>query len=169
MKRMLILTALLAPTLAYAATSPLSPHDANQPIHVSSDNFVAEKNPATAGGITGTYSGNVIIVQGDNKMRSDTVRILVVNDKPQKIFFNGNVVVNSPSGTATGDAGVYDVAPRLVTLTGHVVLTKEKNVMRGAQLTVNLVTGIAQLGGGANGTHGRVQGLFTPPPQSGSK
>jgi lipopolysaccharide export system protein LptA len=169
MRRTLILTALLAPTLAYAATSPLSPHDANQPIHVSSDNFVAEKNPVSAGGITGTYSGNVIIVQGDNKMRSDTVRILVVNDKPQKIFFNGNVVVNSPSGTATGDAGVYDVAPRLVTLTGHVVLTKEKNVMRGAQLTVNLVTGIAQLGGGANGTHGRVQGLFTPPPQSGSK
>jgi lipopolysaccharide export system protein LptA len=169
MKRALILAALLAPTSAAAATSPLSPRDANQPIHVSSDNFVAAKNPATAGGITGTYSGNVIIVQGDNKMRSDTVRILVVNDKPQKIFFNGNVVVNSPSGTATGDAGVYDVVPRLVTLTGHVVLTKEKNVMRGAQLTVNLVTGIAQLGGGANGTHGRVQGLFTPPPQSGSK
>ena len=169
MKRILIFTALLVPTFASAATSPLSSHDANQPIHVSSDNFVAEKNPATAGGVTGTYSGNVIITQGDNKMRSDTVRILVVNDKPQKIFFNGNVVVNSPSGTATGDAGVYDVAPRLVTLTGHVVLTKEKNVMRGAQLTVNLVTGIAQLGGGANGTHGRVQGLFTPPPQSGSK
>ena len=57
-------------------------------------------------------------------------------------------MVNSASGTATGDTGVYDVAPRLVTLTGHVVLTKEKNVMRGAQLTVNLVTGIAQLGGG---------------------
>jgi lipopolysaccharide export system protein LptA len=169
MKRAFVFGFLVATAAAHAATSPLSSHDANQPIHVSSDNFVAEKNPATAGGITGTYSGNVIIVQGENKMRSDTVRILVVNDKPQKIFFNGNVVVNSTSGTATGDAGVYDVAPRLVTLTGHVVLTKEKNVMRGAQLTVNLVTGIAQLGGGANGTHGRVQGLFTPPPQAGSK
>lgn len=154
---------------AVAATAPIAHRDADQPISISSDNFVAEKNPATAGGITGTYSGNVIIVQGDNRMRSDTVRIIVVNNKPQKIFFNGSVVVNSASGTASGDAGVYDVVPRLVTLTGHVVLTKEKNVMRGAQLTVNLVTGIAQLGGGANGTHGRVQGLFTPPPQTGGK
>ena len=87
---------------------------------------MAEKNPATAGGITGTYSGNVIITQGDIRMRSDTVRIVVVNNKPQKIFFNGNVVVNSASGTATGDSGIYDVVPRLVTLTGRVVLTKEK-------------------------------------------
>ena len=166
MKRNLVVVALLLSATAHAATSPLPHHDANQPIAISSDNFVAEKNPATAGGVTGTYSGNVIIIQGDSRMRSDTVRIVVTNNKPQKIFFNGNVVVNSASGTASGDAGVYDVVPRLVTLTGHVVLTKEKNVMRGAQLTVNLVTGIAQLGGGANGTHGRVQGLFTPPPQS---
>ncbi len=110
-------------------------------------------------------------------MRANTVRINVIAGKPDKIYANGNVVIVSPSGTATGDAGIYDVAPRLVTLTGHVVLTKEKNVMRGAQLTVNLVTGVAQLGGGgrvsgtaggaATGGGGRVQGLFTPPPQSG--
>ena len=53
----------------------------------------------------------------------------------------------------------------LITLTGHVILTKEKNVMRGTTLTVNLATGEAQLGAkGAPG--GRVQGLFTPPPQN---
>ena len=57
------------------AASPLAHHDANQPIAISADNFVAEKNPATAGGITGTYSGNVIITQGDIRMRADTVRI----------------------------------------------------------------------------------------------
>lgn len=169
MKRAIVFIATLCCSPLMAATAPAAHRDADQPISISSDNFVAEKNPAAAGGITGTYSGNVIIVQGDSRMRSDTVRIIVVNNKPQKIFFNGSVVVNSASGTASGDAGVYDVVPRLVTLTGHVVLTKEKNVMRGAQLTVNLVTGIAQLGGGANGTHGRVQGLFTPPPQTGSK
>jgi lipopolysaccharide export system protein LptA len=166
MRRALAFAVFLLSPAAFAATAPITHHDANQPIAISSDNFVAEKNPASAGGITGTYSGNVIIIQGDSRMRSDTVRIMVVNNKPQKIYFNGNVVVNSTSGTASGDAGVYDVVPRLVTLTGHVVLTKEKNVMRGAQLTVNLVTGIARLGGGADGTHGRVQGLFTPPPQS---
>jgi lipopolysaccharide export system protein LptA len=78
------------------------------------------------------------------------------------------VVFDAPSGSATGDNGVYDVRPRTITLTGRVVLTKEKNVMRGSSLTINLVTGVAQLGaGGTSG--GRVQGLFTPPPQSTKK
>ncbi|MBN9571579.1 MAG: LPS ABC transporter substrate-binding protein LptA, partial [Alphaproteobacteria bacterium] len=50
-------------------------------------------------------------------------------------------------------------------LSGRVLLTKDKNVMRGTQLTVNLVTGAAQLR--AKGEQGgRVQGLFTPPPRS---
>ena len=84
--------------------------------------------------------------------------------KPDKIYAYGNVVFAAPSGNAQGDNGVYDVVPRLITLTGKVILTKEKNVMRGSQLTVNLVTGMAQLG--AKGTPGgRVVGSFTPPPQ----
>jgi len=178
MNRAFVLVGLLLCGSAQAAPtgSPLAHHDANQPIAVSADRFVAEKNPTSTNGgqITGTYSGNVIITQGDIRMRANTVRINVINNKPDKIYANGNVVVDSASGTATGDAGVYDVAPRLVTLTGHVVLTKDKNVMRGGQLTVNLVTGVAQLGGGrgVSGTHGgggRVQGLFTPPPQTGGK
>ncbi|HXC55108.1 MAG TPA: LptA/OstA family protein [Rhizomicrobium sp.] len=180
MTRAVLLALLLSCGAAAAAPAPaaIPRHDANQPIAISADRFVAEKNPAAgaAGAITGTYSGNVVITQGDIRMRANTVRINVIAGKPNKIFADGNVVVNSASGTATGDAGVYDVAPRLVTLTGHVVLTKEKNVMRGAQLTVNLVTGVAQLGGGGRvtGTHGgngggRVQGIFTPPPQSGGR
>ena len=174
MKRVLALSLLLLGAAAPASSPLPGKHDANQPINVSADRFVAEKNPSAGanGAITGTYSGNVVITQGDIKMRANTVRINVISGKPNKIYADGNVVVVSASGTATGDSGVYDVAPRLVTLTGHVVLTKEKNVMRGAQLTVNLVTGIAQLGGGVTGTHGgtgRVQGIFTPPPQSGGK
>jgi len=46
-----------------------------------------------------------------------------------------------------------------------VVMKKGKDVMRGSQLTVNLVTGQAVLGGGVKGqTQGssRVQAVFTP-------
>jgi lipopolysaccharide export system protein LptA len=164
--------------IAQAAPSPvMGKHDANQPINVSSDHFTAEKSPA-AGNMAPavlTYSGNVVITQGEIRMRANDVKINVIGGKPDKIYANGNVVVNSASGVATGDNGVYDVSPRLVTLTGHVVLTKEKNVMRGQRLTVNLVTGVANLGAGgaaATGTAaggGRVQAVFTPPPQAGGK
>ncbi|MEJ0025077.1 MAG: LptA/OstA family protein [Rhizomicrobium sp.] len=176
MTRALLLCLLFAsaPALAGPAPAPAAiRHNSSEPIDVSADNFVAEKVPVKSGPgvINGTYSGNVIVRQGDMRLRADTVRLLIVDGHADRAFANGHIVIDSPnSGTATGDSGVYEVGPRIATLTGHVVLTKEKNVMRGQQLTVNLITGVAKLGGGVAGTHGgRVQGIFTPPPQSGGK
>jgi lipopolysaccharide export system protein LptA len=135
----------------------------NAPIEVSADNFDADANTKIA-----SYSGNVVVHQGDVRMRANVVRVNVVDGKPSKIFAQGRVVVDAPSGTATGDNGVYDVGPRLVTLTGRVVLTKDKNVMRGSLLIVNLITGQATLDGGKQ-QGGRVQGLFTPESQKTEK
>jgi lipopolysaccharide export system protein LptA len=135
-------------------------HDASAPINVSADSFKSDM--ATKVGI---YIGNVVIVQGDMTMRADQVRIEELDNKPNKITGTGNVVVTAPNGTGTGDVGVYDVAPRIITLTGKVVLTKEKNVMRGTYLTMDMNTNLAHLT--AQGMPGgRVQALFIPPPQS---
>jgi lipopolysaccharide export system protein LptA len=156
-----------APAASAPAAKPAltGKHDSDAPINIAADKFIADENAKT-----GTWSGNVVIIQGDMRMRANTVRMNVVgsDNKPDKIFAQGGVVVDSPSsGTVTGDNGVYDVVQRSINLTGHVVLTKQKNSMRGNQMTVNLVTGIATLGGGAAapGTTtptGRVQGIFTP-------
>lgn len=175
MMRALVLLALLTAQPAMAQTSSVKApslagkHDANAPINVSADKFLADSNAKT-----GTWSGNVLVVQGDMRMRANSVRLNVVgkDNKPDKILASGNVVVDSPnSGTVTGDNGVYDVVARTVTMTGKVVLTRQKDVMRGSQLTVNLETGVATLGGGkvpGAGTNsgGRVQGVFTPPSSS---
>jgi lipopolysaccharide export system protein LptA len=169
MKRLFIAMILLSTVPVMAATPVVtSKHDANAPINISADKFLADSNSKT-----GTWSGNVVVVQGDMRMRSNSVRLNVVgkDNKPDKIFATGNVVVDSPnSGTVTGDNGVYDVVARTVTMTGKVVLTRQKDVMRGSQLTVNLETGVATLGGGAKASGaasgGRVQGIFTPPSSS---
>jgi lipopolysaccharide export system protein LptA len=154
---------MLGSCAAMAATEVglgLGKRDANAPIAVSADHLDVDFNTKD-----GIYSGNVIVTQGDFHLRADKVRVNFISSKPNKIYANGNVVFSAPNGNAQGDNGVYDVAPRVITLTGRVILNKEKNVMRGTMLTVNLVTGQAQLGAkGAPG--GRVQGLFTPPPQS---
>ena len=156
---------------AYAQQRPqtsIGMKDPNAPIEYTADNFDADANSKTA-----TLSGNVLIRQGEMRMRANAVRVNIVDGKANKIFAKGHVVVDAPSGTATGDNGVYDVNPRLVTLTGHVVLTREKNVMRGSLLTVNLVTGVATLDGGkqqgGKQQGGRVQGLFTPESQKTGK
>jgi lipopolysaccharide export system protein LptA len=128
----------------------------NAPIDVKADSFGADEQSKMA-----IYTGNVIVRQADLSMRADLVRVAVADNKPQKIFAQGRIVVDAPSGVATGDDGVYDVGPRVVTLTGHVLLTRDKDVMSGTKLTVNLLTGVATLTGG-EGNSGRVHGIFTP-------
>jgi lipopolysaccharide export system protein LptA len=126
------------------------------PIDVSADNFVADAKAKV-----GLYTGNVVIHQGEVHMRANTVRAQFVDNKPSRIVAQGKVVVDAPSGVATGDNGIYDINPRVITLTGNVVLTRDKNVMRGQQLVVNLITGLATLDGG-QGKTGRVRALFSP-------
>ncbi|HEU0162851.1 MAG TPA: lipopolysaccharide transport periplasmic protein LptA [Rhizomicrobium sp.] len=145
------------------AKKPVAPSASNAPINISSDTFQADLN-----GKTGTWQGNVVVAQGDMKLRANSVRMTTVDGKADKVLASGNVVVDSPkSGTATGESGVYNVGPRTVVMSGNVVLKKGRDVMRGAQLTVNLVTGQAMLGGGARAPGapaqgGRVQGVFIP-------
>ena len=158
----LTVAAQAATTTTVSSSKPvLGNHDSNAPITIAADNFQADLN-----GKSGVWTGNVLVVQGDTKLRANTVKMTTVNGKTDKVYASGNVVVDSPtSGTATGDNGVYSVGPRTVLMTGNVVLKKGKDVMRGAQLTVNLVTGQAVLGGGARTpgvSGGRVQGVFIP-------
>jgi lipopolysaccharide export system protein LptA len=181
MTRSAILFAILClvPVATYAADAPqaapkakpiLGNRNNNQPINVAADKFIADANAKT-----GTWVGNAVVTQGDMRMRADSVRVDVVgnDNRPDKIVATGHVVVDSPaSGTMTGDAGVYVVAARTVTMTGKVVLTSSKGAtMRGTPLVVNLETGVATLGGRPSGTlpgqqatqnGGRVQGVFTP-------
>lgn len=158
--------ALGAASSAFAADSgiKLGKRNTNAPISVSADSFTGDFKTKV-----GVYSGNVIVSQGDVKLRANSVKVAVKDGKPDHIEANGHVILDAPgSGTAAGDTGVYDLGPRTVTLNGHVVLTKDKNVMRGTSLVINLDTGEATLAAkGAQG--GRVQGLFTPPTKSPSK
>ena len=118
----------------------LGSHDSSKPINVAADAMQADLNAKTV-----TYTGNVVVTQGEIKMRADTMKA----DNPNnKIYAKGKVVVDSPaSGTATGENGVYDMTKKLVTLSGNVVLNKQgQATLRGSLLTVNMVTGIATIG-----------------------
>lgn len=164
------LLALLLLSIRPAVAAPSAQHGTNAPINISADKFVADSNAKS-----GTWTGNVIVTQGDIRLRANAVRLHVTgkDNKPDKIFANGHVVVDSPnSGTVVGDRAVYDVISHTVTMSGKVVLTRQKDVMRGDRLTVNLETGVATMGSGKplpkSQGGGRVQGIFTPPSSSSS-
>ena len=124
------------------------------------------------------FIGNVVVTNCDNRIRADRMRVTTLDGKANRITATGRVVVDSPkAGIATADNSVYDVPRNIVTLNGRVVLKKDKNVMQGALMTVNLTTGIATLGPGetpvaaAPGTPaqppGRVRAIFGAPTQGG--
>jgi lipopolysaccharide export system protein LptA len=166
MRYPVVLVLCCAATQAWAADpakTVLGKHDTSAPIVINADKSTADLNAKSV-----SYIGNVVVTQGDIKMHSNSMKVTTASGKADKIYADGKVLVDSPTaGTVSGDNAVYDVTPHTVTVSGHVVLTKAgKATMRGAQLTVNLDTGLATLGGVAKGvtdsTGGRVQGVFTP-------
>lgn len=151
-----------APAPAQAGGLPGMNFDSGKPIQVNADTFAADLNAST-----GTYRGNVIVVQGAVRLRADEVQVFAPDGKARRMEARGRVVVDSPSGTATGDNGSYDVIARVIRLTGRVVLTKNQNVMRGTALDVDVNTGKARLVATAqNGRPGRVEAVINPPQQN---
>ena len=76
------------------------------------------------------------------------VKVTAPGGRASRMEAQGHVIVDSPSGQAVGDAGIYEVGQQVLRLNGHVVLTKEANVMRGNALEISMNTGLARLTSG---------------------
>jgi len=159
--------ALMALGPAQGATAPEElGFDTDEPIAVNADSFTADLQ-----GETGTYSGNVLVVQGAIRLRADEITVAAPGGQATHMEARGGIVVESPSGTATGALAIYDISMQIIRLTGNVVLTNNANVMRGNDLEVRIADGRATLSGGPDGQNqgqGRVQGLFVPSEDEGN-
>ena len=164
---------------AAAQTRPQSPplpggkQQREQPIEINADSLEVQQDKQVA-----IFTGNVDAVQGDVRLKADQLKVWYRQEKGEKpaaaagaatpagaivrIDAIGRVFVSSPTQTAQGDVGVYDVDSRVITLTGKVVVTQEQNVVRGDRLVMDLNSGQAKMDG-----QGRVHGLFTPSKQGG--
>lgn len=153
--------------------------DSKQPIEISSDNLevLQEKNEAI-------FTGNVIAKQGTITMRAVKMTVFYEGEATgeetaaagaedsgtmgkgiQRIESEGDVVFITPEETAQGDTAIYDVEADTIVLINNVVLTRQKNILKGTKLTYNLTSGRSFLNGGgatATGGTGRVRGLFVP-------
>lgn len=115
-----------------------------------------------------TFTGDVHVVQGDTDLKC---KVLVVfyeqeagkaagpaapaaqpgpNGQSQirRMEAKGGVVVTQKDGTATGDFGEFEMRNNTITLTGNVVITRNKNVTRGHKLVVDMTTGVSKMEGG---------------------
>ena len=160
----MVLSLLALNSAAHGQTRPATA-DADQPIDINADNLEVQQDKNLA-----IFSGNVIAVQGQIKLRAEQLRVWyrasADSGSGSAAGNNGTIIridaidrvfVSSSTETAQGDIGIYEVADQRLTLTGAVVLTRGENVLRGNKLVMNLATGQSKISGG------RVHGRFVPP------
>ena len=152
----------------------------DQPVHIEASTLEVRDKDKVA-----TFSGNVKVTQGDTGLRSKSLMVFYEQEgdnaggaeaaktmqaatpgpdgqqKIKRLEARGSVVVTQKEQTATGDLGIFDMKTNTVTLTGNVMMTQGKNVLRGDRLVVDLTSGVSRVESGKNG-QGRVQGLFVP-------
>ena len=149
--------------------SALKGHDSDAPIDVSAERIEVQDRIDRA-----IWSGNVRVRQGDLTLESQRLTLAYSNRgglQIDRLDASGGVVVRSPSETARGDFGIYDVGRRLITLLGSVELRRGDSRISGARLTIDLDSGRAVVDGGPAGigeVGGRVTGRFTVPQRRGS-
>lgn len=148
--------------------SALKGHNTNAPVDVHADRIEVQDRADRA-----VFTGNVHVVQTD--MTLDTPRLTVAytnaqgaggNPQIQRLDASGGVVVKSPSETAKGDFGIYDLNRKLITLIGNVQLDREQNQVNGSRLVIDLDSGRSVIDGGppgVNSSGGRVSGHFIVP------
>jgi lipopolysaccharide export system protein LptA len=135
-------------SLAQESVSALKGHDANAPIDVAADRIEVQDRSDRA-----VFAGNVHVRQAS--LTLDTARL----------------TVKSPSETARGNFGIYDLDRKLITLVGAVQLNRGGSQINGQRLTIDLNSGRAVVDGGPAGvgqSGGRVTGHFTVPRRGGN-
>lgn len=149
---------------AQQPVSALKGHDSNAPVDVSADRIEVQDRADRA-----IFIGNVNVRQGS--LQLDTQRLTVAYQSAggiqiRRLDASGGVVVRSPSETARGDFGIYDLDRKLITLVGDVQLARGGSRIIGSRLVIDLSSGRAVVDGGPAGVEqsgGRVTGRFTVP------
>lgn len=168
-------------SLAVLAAVPASSQSAlqalntNAPVDVSADRIEVQDRADRA-----IFSGNVQVRQGNLALDAERITVAYSGSvtggvEVQRLDASGGVFVRSPSETARGQFGVYDLNRRLITLVGGVELNQGGNVIRGGRLVIDLNSGRAVIDGRSQGgdgivtrgtSTGRVTGRFTVPQRS---
>lgn len=163
-----LLLRLLVEPVATAQTEPRSTYDPDEPIEVTADSLEVDREKKIA-----IFRGDVDAVQGELRLRAQTLTVYYheggnVLDEASiwRIDAVDDVFVSSPTETAQGEKGIYNVEESVINLTGSVVLTRGENVIRGDSLVMYLETGISRVESSAAASE-RVHGVFVPGKEQG--
>jgi lipopolysaccharide export system protein LptA len=155
-------TAIFSLALALAATSGQAQDtnvafaglktDVSQPVQVDADQLSVNQEDGTA-----TFSGNVVVVQGDMRLQAGEVTIVYSTDNRaiESLHAEGGVTLAAGTDAATAQTADYRPDTGDLVLIGDVVLTQGAVALSGQKLTLSLTSGTGTMSG-------RVTTIFTP-------
>lgn len=118
--------------------------DTSLPVEVTADSLSVDQKSGSA-----TFSGNVLIGQGE--MRLSAARVLVVYAEDQsrikRMEARGGVTLVNGQEAAEADAADYDIDAGTIVMTGNVLLTQGASALSAGKMTVDLETGQARMSG----------------------
>ena len=127
--------------------------DPTLPVEVTSETFSVNQTDGTA-----TFSGDVVIAQGEMRLSAAEVRVEYATGDQRRIdrlIATGGVTLASGKDAAEAREAEYSVAEGVVILRGDVLLTQGPNAISGQVLTVDLATGTGKM-------EGRVRTILNP-------
>ncbi len=167
-----IALAVMATGLAMPASAQLSAQ--RGAISIDSDKLEVfdDRNEAV-------FSGRVDALQDDARLRADKLNVMFEKSAGsddgggqlgaswgdvKTIIATGNVFYVTPKQVAKAKKAIYDVVNDQVTMSGNVVVTQGKNVIRGDKLVLQISTGRAVFDAtkGDGSSSGRVRAAFFP-------
>lgn len=164
----LILTIVSGLLISLSAIAQEQNYNSKAPVEITADKLEVTKQNQSA-----VFSGNVEAKQGNITIKSDKMMVYYTENKGKgtggssvsKVETTGNVILSTPDEKATSNIGIFEVAKNTIELSGNVVLTRGKNMVKGDKLLYNLTTGQSQLVSAADKDgvkKERVRGVFIP-------
>ena len=122
--------------------------DTTAPVEITADSLSVDQSDGSA-----TFSGNVLIGQGDMRLSAGEVRVeYAAGDNAdgqsiERLLASGGVTLATATEAAEAQSAEYHIASGKITMTGDVLLTQGPNAMSSQRLVVDLKSGTGQMDG----------------------
>lgn len=148
----------LSASASLAQTTFSGPGASSAPVEISADLFEIVEADREA-----VFSGNVVVSQDGFRLTADRVVVRYGENGGtdlQSLSAPGRTRIEYGGQTATGDRADFDVASRVLRLTGNVEVRDSSGAVTGPELVIDFARGTSSFGSAGGG--GRVTGVFTP-------
>lgn len=119
--------------------------DTSLPVEVTADTLSVSQTDGTA-----TFSGNVLVSQGDMRLSAERVEVVYGSadrSRIERLHASGGVTLVSGKDAAEAADAVYTIGTGAVEMTGDVLLTQGASTIAGQKLVVDLASGTGRMEG----------------------